>query len=429
MNEQPIFENLKLIGWRQFQEIDLELHRRLTILTGANGSGKSSLLNILSLHYGWHRPFLGVPHSSSGLLSYLTGAFDTLKKFLNFATDNINEKQIGKITYSNNASADITVPTQIGGNIQFGINILNQQTVVGLHVPSHRQMPTYQRIPTIPTDVITPEAAYGNFSNELMTRYQGATSSYSPTYRLKEALISMAIFGAGNQYVAPNELALRTFLGFQEILRKILPEALGFEELLIRNPDVLLRTRTGQFVLESASGGIIAIIDLAWQIYLFSIGKTAFVVTIDEPENHLHPAMQRSLLSKLLDAFPNAQFIIATHSPFMVTAVRDSNVYVLGYRQTDFGEEAPIIPQERSVTSTKLDTVNKAGTASEILREVLGVPTTFPEWVENDLARIIDSYRAKNFDTNTLASLRQELESTGLGELYPKAISELVRRD
>ncbi|MFL1399228.1 AAA family ATPase, partial [Acinetobacter baumannii] len=61
-----------------------------------------------------------------------------------------------------------------------------------------------------------------------------------------------------------------------------------------------------------------SIIDLAWQIFLYSHDKDEFVVTIDEPENHLHPSMQRSLLNDFVKAFPKAQFIVVTHSPFIV---------------------------------------------------------------------------------------------------------------
>lgn len=74
-------------------------------------------------------------------------------------------------------------------------------------------------------------------------------------------------------------------------------------------------------------------------------------------------------MGRLLEAFPNAQFIIATHSPFMVSSVRDSFVYVLGYNPNDVVNESGI---NSRVSSLKLDAANKAGTASEILRDVLG---------------------------------------------------------
>ncbi|MFC1718335.1 AAA family ATPase [Candidatus Poribacteria bacterium] len=35
------FKSLKINNWKQFDAIDIEFHDRLTILTGANASGKT----------------------------------------------------------------------------------------------------------------------------------------------------------------------------------------------------------------------------------------------------------------------------------------------------------------------------------------------------------------------------------------------------
>ena len=45
--------------------------------------------------------------------------------------------------------------------------------------------------------------------------------------------------------------------------------------------------------------------------------------------------------------------------------------------------------ESSGVVSEKLDTINKAGNASELLAEVLGVAATIPEWVEEELAGIV----------------------------------------
>ena len=97
-------------------------------------------------------------------------------------------------------------------------------------------------------------------------------------------------------------------------------------------PEVILETGTGDFSLDAASGGIAALVDVAWQIYMRSRSDKAFIVLMDEPENHLHPSLQRSVLPGLIGAFPDAQFVVSTHNTFVVTSVRDSNVMVLGFR-------------------------------------------------------------------------------------------------
>ncbi|MCL7931062.1 AAA family ATPase [Halomonas llamarensis] len=47
------------------------------------------------------------------------------------------------------------------------------------------------------------------------------------------------------------------------------------------------------------------------------------VVMIDEVDLHLHPEWQRRVLGDLLYTFPNAQFIVTTHSPFIVEALNN----------------------------------------------------------------------------------------------------------
>ncbi len=48
------------------------------------------------------------------------------------------------------------------------------------------------------------------------------------------------------------------------------------------------------------------------------------VILIDEADLHLHPTWQRLLLPKLKEVFPNCQFILTTHSPFIITNIQTS---------------------------------------------------------------------------------------------------------
>jgi predicted ATPase len=56
-------------------------------------------------------------------------------------------------------------------------------------------------------------------------------------------------------------------------------------------PDVVLITDSGD---DGASGGLLSLIDIAWQVFLYSQGRSAFTVIFDEPENHLHPYAKKS---------------------------------------------------------------------------------------------------------------------------------------
>lgn len=113
---------------------------------------------------------------------------------------------------------------------------------------------------------------------------------------MKETLIALAAFGYGNNIIDQDAESLATFSGFQEVLRKILPPSLGFVRLGVRLPEVVLITQSGDFSLDAVSGGIASLIDLGWQIFMYASSDTPFAVTIDEPENHLHPELQRTVL-------------------------------------------------------------------------------------------------------------------------------------
>lgn len=68
---------------------------------------------------------------------------------------------------------------------------------------------------------------------------------------------------------------------------------------------------------------------------LFRQEKTGWVVSvpgivlIDEVEAHLHPKWQREISFFLQRTFPNIQFIVATHSPFIAQAATPGGIFVL----------------------------------------------------------------------------------------------------
>lgn len=53
------------------------------------------------------------------------------------------------------------------------------------------------------------------------------------------------------------------------------------------------------------------------------------IVLIDEIETHLHLKLQRVILPMLTKIFPNIQFILTTHSPFILNSIEDAIAYDL----------------------------------------------------------------------------------------------------
>ena len=399
------FEALEVTDWRQFGSVQIEFHTRATIITGANGSGKTTLLSILSQHFGWAPVFIGTPRIDiRGARRYFSG-------FTSKVPD--GNADVGKLTYDNGGIAVLEAPTE---GASFQISIRDVQSVAGVYITSHRPVYSYQAVNEIPTNVQTGEQLFTQYLNNLRLFFQPSARIQSPSYRLKAALISLAVFGYGNKVVAPNEDARRTFEGFSEVLARVLPSDLDFRGIEIQMPEVILKTGTGDFSLDAASGGIAALMDVAWQIYMRSRSDETFTVLIDEPENHLHPSLQRSMLPGLLEAFPKAQFIVTTHNPFVVTSVRDSNVIVLNF-------------VNGKVESTTLGDVDRSATANKVLTDVLGVPFPVPLWVEDEVEKIADSVRDQPLTAELLTDLRARLNTIGLGNLFPEVVDRLLPVD
>ncbi len=342
-----------------------------------------------------------------------------------------NTFEIGSVEYSTGNSAIISVDKNSG--IQYNLNIDGQQPCLGIHMDSHRPPTIYQGIPQIPMNVNSISHLTNPFEQEFRSYYTSGKLNRGSLFHMKNALIAMSVHGHGNPDMDPRPEFLDAFNRFEGKLKIILPKSLGFIGLRIRQAEVVLQTETGEFILDASSGGVLKLFELTWQLFFFAEeheGK--FTVTMDEPENHLHPSLQRTILTNLLEAFPKAQFVVVTHSPFVVSAIRDSFCYVLDYSDSAANSrelEAEDLPETiRRIDSYKLDAVNKAGTASEILREVLGVPTTIPDWAETRTNQIILEMRTSSISENNLDELYDRLEAEGLISEYPNAVKELMEQ-
>jgi predicted ATP-binding protein involved in virulence len=58
------------------------------------------------------------------------------------------------------------------------------------------------------------------------------------------------------------------------------------------------------------------------------------IVIIDEIDAHLHVSLQRKILPFFIRSFPNIQFIVSTHSPFVLSSVDDVLIYDISSGQS-----------------------------------------------------------------------------------------------
>ena len=125
------------------------------------------------------------------------------------------------------------------------------------------------------------------------------------------------------------------------------------------NPIINIQNR--EISLEKLSSGnlylIQRLLSILSQIYAICVNnqisiskyhEISGVLLIDEAENHLHPKWQKVFLKNILNLFPNLQIIVSTHSPFIVSSIENSRVYVC-QSETDYS----IIEEQTDLYSNK----------------------------------------------------------------------------
>ena len=165
--------------------------------------------------------------------------------------------------------------------------------------------------------------------------------------------------------------------------------------------------RVEELAIDQLSGGCRAVLTLAADLarrmaqgnpHLEAPLESEAVVLIDEIELHLHPSWQQRILGDLRQTFPNAQFIVSTHSPQVLTTVAPEHIRELVHEEGDVTIRAP-------------SAHTFGAEAGDVLDAVMGVDERPPrnEFVEvlNRYTRLVDDGDGESPDALTL---RTELE-------------------
>ena len=131
------------------------------------------------------------------------------------------------------------------------------------------------------------------------------------------------------------------FRDFEELLRHIYQDDELRLEFNYRDYSFRICTEGKKFKFTEVSDGFAAILDIVADLILKMQGEGTLIrsyqkegiVLIDEIETHLHLALQKVIMPLLTKVFPNIQFVITTHSPFVLSSMPDAVAYDLEHRE------------------------------------------------------------------------------------------------
>jgi predicted ATP-binding protein involved in virulence len=127
------------------------------------------------------------------------------------------------------------------------------------------------------------------------------------------------------------------------------------------------------------------------------------VVLIDEIELHLHPRWQRTIIRHLRKTFPNCQFILTTHSPLVISD--PDNIQVLTLKNGEIRELPNLYGMD----------------VEQVFLEIMDTPLRHPA-LQKKIDALLEAIQDRELDK--AKKLRQELAA-----ILPPDHRELVRAD
>lgn len=364
--------NIRLVNFRLFKKAELELHPELCVFLGDNGSGKTAILDALSMLISgifpycnyqprikaipyalhnfltWSAPLRGkqriVRADVSGIVGVMSHTrMDGKEKHLEWLALSIGQKI--------STGEDVSIPST-KRDIANAYNLCvecGQGIPAFAHYGPHRgaEHGDRKRFKRRKINYTNPFAAYINslhpsldfdaflewFSEEEASelREQRKTKGYvSKELDAVRRAIEQVFFHAERHCFDPR---------FESNPKRfVITETSTSGESLEREFDQLSDGYRGMIALVSDFARRLAIANqYTEEDPLLGEG----VLIIDEIDAHLHPKWQYRVIDDLRRTFPNVQLIVSTHSPEVVSTVDKASVYILNSVNGVLQEEHP----------------------------------------------------------------------------------------
>lgn len=322
--EKIYIKNLEIKSLRHLHDIEIPLldDKKNLIITGKNGSGKTSVLDSLSKYLDSVANDSDF-HNYPSHLSYWENKLNDAKKRNDI--EQINEYEKNVMMYKNRV-----INSKNGLNVEFNID----DSVIYKYYNEGKLVLAYYKADRI----FRIEEVKNVEKIQLNDRY---SINEKPSSKFVKYLVDLKVTQALALTNGKKEKADQIdnwFKLLENYLKKIFDDdslKLVFDEDVF-NFYISMNNRD-TFDFNSLSSGYSAVLDIVVDL-IMRMEKTsnrkfeydmAGIVLIDEIETHLHLELQKNIMNLLTSIFPNIQFIITTHSPFILNSSNNTVIYDL----------------------------------------------------------------------------------------------------
>jgi len=338
------FENISVRGFRRLQNIDLKM-RNLIVMIGANGAGKTSFLDVLSI----------LAASASGNLQNLLQLKGGLNEILTRGKVQELEIKISMqvpdqqpLLYNLTLSPKglsyevrdeyLTQQRDPSRTEPFkyiesqGLNIKYFQEGSGLLRPNWEHNPLETSLSQVPKMYTEPENLRKSLAS--CTYYGALDVSEKSPIRLPQAMRPAKLPGASGENLVSCLYDLREtdrdrFEMVENIISAAFPdfERLNFPPVAAGTMSMTWTDRNfpQPFYVHELSEGTLRFL---WLVALLQSQTLTTITLLDEPEVSLHPELLRHLVYLMREASKHTQLIVATHSDRLIRFLKPHEVLV-----------------------------------------------------------------------------------------------------
>ena len=131
------------------------------------------------------------------------------------------------------------------------------------------------------------------------------------------------------------------FVNFEELLGEIFQDKDLQLHFYYKDYSFKILTKGKEFKFTELSDGFAAVLDIVVDLILKMQHKNQLtrayecegIVLVDEIETHLHLELQKVIMPLLTEIFPNIQFIVTTHSPFVLSSLSNAVAFDLEHQE------------------------------------------------------------------------------------------------
>ena len=387
-------KTLTLTNYRGVQFTSLDLDKSLNVFVGVNGAGKSTVLDAVAIMLSWavNRVRRAGGSGRQILEDDITNHFSSASIELSFVNGNqtfhwrLAKSRKGHT--SPQKPSNLTQLSQYTKQLQADIDKKEE----AVNIPLFVYYPVNRAVLDIPLRIRT------RHSFDLLTAYDDSLTSgadfrkFFEWFREREDLENERLVHSKNQPLFKEESSSDPQLkAVRKALNNFLPE---FKNLTVRRSPLRMEIEKKEEILtvNQLSDGekcLIAMVsDLARRMAIANPNRSdplqgEGVILIDEIDLHLHPKWQRMIVPRLLDVFPNCQFLISTHSPHILTHIESKNIYLLKETKEGIKANRPSESYGKNI--------------DRILEDLMELETTRPTQVSEDIHRIYEMIDQNQF--------------------------------